>query len=142
MHTGGTVNNRPPSFSDDVLRDDLLMQQGQGIIGMLIQITSSQARLEQRVAGVSTDLTDLKATVANVSVDVKDLMQWKNRLWGMVIVLGGIAAGSGGIWALVDRHIVWTSGAPANVTPAAPPAQNRINAERAPALSYTRRNPR
>ncbi|WP_063572191.1 MULTISPECIES: hypothetical protein [Luteibacter] len=128
MHTGGTVNNRPPSFSDDVLRDDLLMQQGQGVVGMLVQITSSQARLEQRVAGVSTDITDLKATVANVSVDVKDLMQWKNRLWGMVIVLGGIAAGTGGIWTLVDKHIVWTSGVPANVTPTAPAAQNRVNA--------------
>jgi hypothetical protein len=128
MHTGGTVNNRPPSFSDDVLRDDLLMQQGQGVVGMLVQITSSQARLEQRIAGVSTDITDLKATVANVSVDVKDLMQWKNRLWGMVIVLGGIAAGTGGIWTLVDKHIVWTSGVPANVTPTAPAAQNRVNA--------------
>ena len=128
MHAGGTVNNRPPSFSDDVLRDDLLMQQGQGIVGMLVQITSSQARLEQRVAGVSTDLTDLKATVANVSADVRNLMQWKNRLWGMVIVLGGIAAGTGGIWTLVDKHIVWTSATPANVTPTAPAAQNRVNA--------------
>ena len=128
MPTGGTVNNRPPSLSDEVLRDDLLVQQGQGIMGLLIQITSSQARLEQRVAGVSTDLTDLKATVASVSVDVKELMQWKNRLWGMVIVLGGIAAGSAGMWTLIDKHVVWTSGAPANVTPTAPAAQDRVNA--------------
>jgi hypothetical protein len=96
---------------------------------MLVQIASSQARLEQRVDGVSTAVTDLKTTVANLSVDVKDLMQWKNRLWGMLILLGGIAAGSGGIWTLIDKHVSWTSASPVNATPAAPSVENKPNTD-------------
>ncbi len=117
MHTGGTASNRPANSSGDVLRDDLLMQQGQGIIGMLVQMTGSLARVEQRVDGVHTDLTDLKATVATLSVDVRDLMQWKNRVWGIVFVLGAIAAGSGAAWNFIDRHVSWNSGASASAMP-------------------------
>ncbi|HVI53557.1 MAG TPA: hypothetical protein VM621_00725 [Luteibacter sp.] len=120
MHTGGTVSNRPAHSSEEVSRDDLLVQQGQGIIGMLVQIASSQARLEQRVDGVSNDVTDVKTTVATLSDDVKDLTQWKNRLWGMAILLGGLAAGSGGIWAIVDRHIAWTTDTAASEASNAP----------------------
>jgi hypothetical protein len=129
MHTGETVSDRPVSSPDHDMREDLLMQQGQGIIGMLVQIASSQARLEERFEGVSTAVTDLKTNVANLGVDVKDLMQWKNRVWGMVILLGGIAAGSGWIWTLVDKHVSWTSRDPANAAPATPAAQNQTNLE-------------
>jgi hypothetical protein len=93
------------------------MQQGQGIIGMLVQMTGSLARVEQRVDGVRTDLTDLKATVATLSVDVRDLMQWKNRVWGVVFVLGAIAAGSGAAWNFIDRHVSWNSGASGSAMP-------------------------
>ena len=110
-------SHRPDRSFDDVARDDRLMQLGQGILSNLVQITSSQARLEQRVDGVSKDLADLKCTVSDLSTDVKDLMHWKSRLLGMSILLGLLATGCGGIWIFIDKHVSWTSGSPSDVTP-------------------------
>jgi hypothetical protein len=130
MRRCGTRSNRPDRSLGDVVRDDLLMQQGQGeILGMLVQITSSQTRLEQRVDGVSKDLKDLKTTVSNLSVDVKDLMHWKSRLLGMAILLGVLATGSGGIWVFIDRHVSWTSGLRSNVTPGVSTTQNQTHVD-------------
>jgi len=117
MRRRSTRSNRPDRSFGDVLREDRLMQLGQGILGHLVQITTSQARLEQRVDGVSKDLADLKSTVTDLSVDVKDLMHWKSRLLGMSILLGLLATGSGGIWIFLDKHVSWTSAPLSDVKP-------------------------
>ena len=117
MRRRSTRSDRPDRSFGDVLREDRLMQLGQGILGHLVQITTSQARLEQRVDGVSKDLADLKSTVTNLSVDVKDLMHWKSRLLGMSILLGLLATGSGGIWIFLDKHVSWTSAPLSDVKP-------------------------
>lgn len=122
--------------SEDVLRDGASVPQRQRVFGMLVQITGSLARLEQRVEGVNQrvdgvidTVNGLERTVAALAVDVRDLVHWKHRVWGMVILMGWLAAGTAAAWAIVGSPISWTSRGPAAETLTAPGAHEEIHAE-------------
>ena len=123
MPMGETSNTLTVDLSDGTVRDNLTATQGQSILTMLVQITSSLGRVEQRVENLDQRVDRLDGTVAALAVDVKDLVHWKHKLWGMVILMGWLAAGCGGIWALIGSHVSWTSGASANVMPVVPAAE-------------------
>lgn len=109
--------------------DGLLLVQGSAIVGLLVQMSGSLARLEQRVDGVSAIVNGLERTVANLTTDVKDLVHWKNKVWGMAILVGWLAAGSAAAWAFVGSHISWTSDAAIKVTRVGPQTQQLVQAE-------------
>jgi len=130
MPIGEASNTLAVDLSEGNLRDHPTVAQVQSILTMLVQMSGSLARVEQRVESGITNLDQrvdrLEGAVAGLAVDVRDLVHWKHKLWGMVILMGWLAAGCAGAWALVGSHVSWTSGAPAKAIPVAPAAQNEV----------------
>jgi prophage DNA circulation protein len=105
-----------------------LLLQGSVIVSLLVQMSGSMARLEQRVDGVGAAVNGLETTVAGLTTDVKDLVHWKNKVWGMVILLSWLGAGSVAAWAVVGSHISWTSEVKTDEIPAEHVAQKSAHA--------------
>ncbi|APG06251.1 hypothetical protein BJI69_21650 [Luteibacter rhizovicinus DSM 16549] len=124
MAMGDTSKTLTIDLSEGAVDDILTRAQGQGIFDMLVQLTGTVARVEQRVESLDQGverldqrIDRLEGVVAGVAADVRDLVYWKHKLWGMVILMGWLAAGCAGVWAFIGSHVSWTS-APANAMPA------------------------
>lgn len=124
MPMGDTSNTLTMKLSEGAVDDIPTPAQGQSIFNMLVQLTGSVARVEQRVESLDQGVERLdkrvdrlEGVVAGVAADVRDLVYWKHKLWGMVILMGWLAAGCAGVWAFIGSHVSWTS-APANAMPA------------------------
>lgn len=100
-----------------------VMTQGQISIEMLVQINTSIARFDEKVVsygeaiksidgkvvGVGREVATLTKTVDDMKADVKDLVNWKHKVWGMVIFASAAIALASAIWAFVSGHIQWKS---------------------------------
>jgi len=125
MPMGDTSNTLTIDLPEGAVDDIPTATQGQSIFDTLVQITGSQARVEQSVRNLDQRVDRLEGVVAGVAADVRDLVYWKHKLWGMVILMGWLAAGCAGVWAFIGSHVSWTS-APTGARPAvsAAPAES------------------
>ncbi|MGA7439254.1 MAG: hypothetical protein WBW32_14130 [Luteibacter sp.] len=81
-------------------------------VDMLLGIASSIARLDAKFdvvnarfdavdvkfAAVQASIAELKSNVASVEGDVRKLFDWKQRLWGMLVLISLITALAPSAW--------------------------------------------
>lgn len=65
--------------------------------------------LDARMTTLEASVVKLDGEVKGLASNVKDLVRWKERIWGMVIMSGWLAAAGAGAWALLGRHVTWSS---------------------------------
>jgi hypothetical protein len=100
--------------------------------GIESRLADSVKALDGKVDGVVREQTVTGKTVEGMKDKVEDLVHWKNKIWGMLILAGALIAAGAGLWALVGSHLSWKSGdsaapvapPPTAVAPLPPPAAN------------------
>jgi hypothetical protein len=74
---------------------------------MLVQIMGTLARHDQKFDGLDCAIAKLDSEVVNLAGSVRDLGRWKERIWGMVVLAGGLFAAGASLWAIIGTHISW-----------------------------------
>ncbi|HEY4090491.1 MAG TPA: hypothetical protein VGN46_03175 [Luteibacter sp.] len=79
-------------------------------------IVRVESRLDDSFKYLNTKIDTLSREVApflnpfeELRRDIKDLVGWKHRVWGMLILAGAIVTLGTGAWAFVGDHLEWKS---------------------------------
>lgn len=71
------------------------------------RLDGSIKTLDTKVDTCARDLAKFDEPFKELKSDVKDLVNWKHKVWGMVIVLSALFATATAVWAFVSGHIQW-----------------------------------
>jgi hypothetical protein len=75
-------------------------------VDALMDIAAALARLDAKFEQLAVAQKAMGDDIATLKRDVRHLMDWKQRVWGMALVLGLLPASVAYGWSLLSRQLV------------------------------------
>lgn len=76
---------------------------------------STEARLGDGIKALDGRMEGFGKTVEVMKADVDDLVHWKHKVWGMVILGGALITIATALWAFIGNRVQWKSDVVTNV---------------------------